>query len=118
MVAFTVFTLVSIVMVWFTIVRGMDPLTTVFTTFVSIGQLLSYLMVALRNPGVANIEEPSITNAVGPVWYTSIKYISGIAVFVISTKERIRFIVVIARYVFSSWTIIVYGQVNALVREI
>ena len=68
MVAFTVFTLLSIAMVWFTIVRDMGPLTTVTTTLVSIGQLLSYLLVALKNPGVANIEEPSTTNVDGRVW--------------------------------------------------
>lgn len=68
MVAFTIFTLLSIAMVWFTIVRDMGPLTTVLTTFVSIGQLLSYLLVALRNPGVANKEEPSTTDVVGYVW--------------------------------------------------
>ena len=63
MVAYTVFAIISVVMVSFSYNSGMSDILITMTILVGIMQLGTYLAVALRNPGVANSDtiylEPS-----------------------------------------------------------
>lgn len=53
--AFLAFVAISLVMIKFTIDHKMHMITSFFIALVSFIQLASFLIVALRNPGIANI---------------------------------------------------------------